>query len=86
MKPHTKIYLDYFGYSGYEYMECEICSAPANQVHHIDPRGMGGSKLKDYIENLLGCCFHCHTKCESGEISKAEQMRIHTKFMNNGKN
>jgi len=81
MKKHIRIYLDFFGYSGYEYMPCEICQNPANQVHHIDPRGMGGSKQKDHIDNLLGCCFECHRKCESNEIGKAEQMRIHKNFM-----
>jgi 5-methylcytosine-specific restriction endonuclease McrA len=83
MKPHVKKYTEYFGYSGFEYMPCEICKKPANQVHHIHPRGMGGSKQKDYIENLLGCCFECHRKCESGEISKSRQMWVHLKYMGN---
>ncbi len=81
MKPHTKIYLDYFGYSGDTYVPCEICKDPAVDVHHIEPRGMGGSKVKDYIENLMGLCRDCHRKCESGEITRAEQMRIHSSYM-----
>lgn len=64
-------------------MPCEIpgCGANANQVHHIIPRGMGGSKTKDYIENLMGLCFDCHRRCESGEIPRSRQMDIHNRFI-----
>ena len=29
-------------------------------IHHIDCRGMGGSKDKDKIENLMGLCRQHH--------------------------
>jgi len=31
-------------------------------IHHIDCKGMGGSKQKDYIENLQALCRECHLK------------------------
>ena len=38
------------------------CFKTNTQVHHIDCKGMGGSKLKDYIENLMALCQECHDK------------------------
>ena len=60
MKKHTKIYIDHFNYCEQDFIPCEICSSRAVDVHHIQPRGMGGSKTKDYIENLVGLCRQCH--------------------------
>lgn len=62
MKNHTKIYLDYFGYSGYEFIACEVCGKRACDIHHIYCRGMGGSKEADRIENLMAVCRECHIK------------------------
>lgn len=58
MKKHTKIYLDYFGYN--DFVPCETCGSRAVDIHHIDCRGMGGSKKKDVIENLMALCRKCH--------------------------
>ena len=60
MKKHVKIYLDYFGYSGYEFIPCEVCGSKAVDIHHINARGMGGSKAADCIENLQALCRDCH--------------------------
>lgn len=60
MKKHVKIYLDYFGYSGFEFIECEVCGGKAVEIHHIYPRGMGGSAKRDVIENLMAVCRMCH--------------------------
>lgn len=63
MQKHTKIYLDYFGYSTTDYIECEACNAyRAVDIHHIEARGMGGSKSKDTIENLMAVCRKCHER------------------------
>lgn len=81
MKKHTKVYLQYFGYTGHEYMPCEVCSASAVDIHHIEARGMGGSNQKDVIENLMGLCRACHIKY--GDIKHYKEFLIdkHTKFM-----
>ena len=67
MKKHTKIYLDYFSFDRCDFIPCEVCGNPATDIHHIDARGMGGSKTKDYIENLQALCRGCHI--EYGDIT-----------------
>lgn len=60
MKKHVKIYLEYYGYTGDEFIGCEICGGRAVDIHHIDCRGMGGSRAKDEIKNLMALCRACH--------------------------
>jgi 5-methylcytosine-specific restriction endonuclease McrA len=60
MKPWTKIYLDYFGYDTTDFIPCEVCGSQAIDIHHIHPRGMGGTKTKDTIENLMALCRNHH--------------------------
>lgn len=49
------------GYDAEFYIPCECCGAHrANDIHHIDARGMGGSNTKDTIENLMAVCRKCH--------------------------
>lgn len=88
MKRHTKIYLKENGYTTADTILCEIkadgCELVAVDIHHIDPRGMGGNPAKDVNENLIAGCRPCHTKAEQGEISreylkKLAQQRIYTK-------
>ena len=70
MKPHIRIYRDHFDLAEDDRIVCEwCCQREAVDVHHIDPRGMGGSKKKDYIENLMGLCRVCHTKAHDEELS-----------------
>tara|TARA_R100000152_G_C6772265_1_gene199077 strand:+ start:1310 stop:1657 length:348 start_codon:yes stop_codon:yes gene_type:complete len=66
LKKHVKIYIEFFDYVEGDFMPCEMmCGDRATDVHHIQRRGMGGSKTKDYIENLAGLCRDCHMKAES---------------------
>ena len=60
MKKHTKIYFDYFGYTGDEFIACEVCGRKSVDIHHISARGMGGAKEADRIENLMAVCRECH--------------------------
>jgi len=78
MKKHTKIYLEYFDYCEQDFIPCEICGRQAVDIHHIYPRGMGGSDSKDFIENLIGLCRDHHNQAESKKISKEELIEIHT--------
>ena len=66
MKKHTQIYLKAMGYDTTDFICCEVCQAPANSVHHIVPRGMGGSKSRDVIENLMALCGKCHHEADFG--------------------
>ena len=54
MKKHTKIYLNALGYDLFDFIPSEISGVRANDIHHIDCKGMGGNpnKDKDRIENL----------------------------------
>lgn len=81
MQKHTKIYLDYFGFNQTDFIGCEICGQKAVDIHHIECRGMGGSKNKDHIENLQAVCRSCHT--EYGDIKefKDKLKEIHLKYM-----
>ena len=56
--------MDYFAYGQQDFIPCLMCGIRANDVHHIEARGMGGSKTKDYIENLATLCRSCHDKAE----------------------
>ena len=64
MKKHTKIYLEAFGLDEGDYIPCEITGAPANDIHHIESRGMGGDPKgnKDRIENLMAVTRESHIK------------------------
>jgi hypothetical protein len=62
MKKHTHIYMKHFGYGIDDFIGCEVCGNKANDIHHIDSRGMGGSKDKDKIENLMAVCRMCHER------------------------
>lgn len=84
MQKHTRVYLDYFGYSGFEYMPCEVCQSQVIDVHHIIFRSKFGSKTKhvqDSIENLIGLCRICHDKAHNGTYDKDYLKEIHNAFM-----
>lgn len=82
MRKHTKIYYDYFGLDAGYFVPCEVCGAKAVDIQHISPRGMGGSKTKDFIENLMAMCRKCHNEADFGtKLPKELQREIHKKFM-----
>jgi len=54
------VYLDHFGYDKSDFIPCEVCGAQAVDIHHIEARGMGGSKHADVIENLMALCRKHH--------------------------
>lgn len=81
--------MDFFGYKIPEDCFCEICGKQANDVHHIEARGMGGnpSGSKDVIENLQALCRNCHIEFGDKKQHKGNLKLIHNKFMyHNGKN
>ncbi len=73
MKKHTIIYYDYFDLTQDDTFVCEYCQQRrANDIHHIEPKKMGGLKDKDYIENLIALCRECHEKAHNEKITKTE--------------
>lgn len=81
MKKHTKIYFDYFGYSGEDYIPSEISGLPAVDIHHIERRGMGGSKSADNIENLMALTREEHIKFGDKTEHLEGLKEVHKKFM-----
>ena len=54
------MYLNHFGYTGEDFIPCETCGARAVDIHHIEARGMGGTKKGDTIDNLMALCREHH--------------------------
>lgn len=87
MKPYTKLYLDYFGYDTSSFISCEVCGAKAVDINHIQCRGMGGTKKKDVIENLMAMCRQCHLDLADRKQYMDLLKTVHLKYMKyNGKN
>ena len=86
MRNYTKIYMDYFGYDTSSFICCEICGKTANDIHHIENKKSGGSKLKDNIENLMAICREEHVKFGDKKQYKDMLKEVHLNFMKyNGK-
>ena len=62
MKKHTMTYFNHFGYDISDFIPCEVCGKTAVDIHHIEARGIGGSKDADNIENLMALCREDHLK------------------------
>lgn len=66
IKNHVKIYLNHYNYGEEDIIICECgCGKIANQIHHLVKRGMGGSKTRDNIENLIALTMKCHEKADT---------------------
>jgi 5-methylcytosine-specific restriction endonuclease McrA len=75
VKNHTKVYLKEMGFSTTDWIPCEVCGATAVDIHHIESRGMGGSKHADTIENLMALCRECHVEADFGTNLKKEFLK-----------
>lgn len=70
--------MDYFGYDISDTIICEICQkAVAVDIHHIEARGIGGSRNKDVIENLMAVCRACHVSYGDLKEYKEPLKKIH---------
>jgi 5-methylcytosine-specific restriction endonuclease McrA len=77
LKKHTKLYLAYFGFNVSDFIPCEICNAQAIDIHHIECRGMGGTKEVENIDNLMAVCRSCHIKYGDKKQFKEFLQEIH---------
>ena len=55
-------YFNHFGYDISDFIPCEVCGKQAVDIHHIEARGIGGSKDADSIDNLMALCREDHLK------------------------
>jgi 5-methylcytosine-specific restriction endonuclease McrA len=82
MQKHTQIYLQGMGYKKTDFIPCEVCGSQAVDIHHINARGMGGSKTADVIENLMGLCRSCHIEYGDKKQHKEFLKDIHNQNIN----
>ena len=71
--------MDHFGYDKTDVIGCEMCGTKAVDIHHVEPKGMGGSKTKDYIENLIAVCRVCHEQCHDSKDWNETAKEMHVK-------
>jgi 5-methylcytosine-specific restriction endonuclease McrA len=82
LKKHVKLYLDAFGFDGLSPLECEACNKyRGTDVHHIRARGMGGSKHRDTIDNLMLLCRDCHVQYGDKKQFREWLELVHKGFM-----
>ncbi len=89
MKPHVKIYFDYFGYGEQDFIPCEVSwyeglEVRAVDINHVDCKGMGGnpSRDKDVIENLMAVSRENHIKYGDKKQYVEYLKEVHRAFMN----
>jgi len=82
MVKYKKVYLDYYDLDITDFIGCEICGTKAVDIHHLIIKGMGGSKTKDYIENLIALCRSCHNKCHGSIDFNSKAKDIHKRNLN----
>ena len=81
MQNHVKIYMDFYGYKKGDFIPSEISGEKGANVHHIDCRGMGGSKDKDNIENLMALTVKEHERFGDKNMYMKFLKDIHQRFM-----
>ena len=81
MQKHTQIYLQGMGYKKTDFIPCEVCGSQSVDIHHINARGMGGSKTADVIENLMALDRECHIKYGDKKQYKEFLKKVHYEFM-----
>lgn len=79
MKPHVKIYIEYFGYCLDGIIPSEISGLPANDLHHIIYKSRGG---KDNIDNLIALTREEHIKAHNNDLDKDTLQEIHNHYLN----
>ena len=54
------------GFDDTDFVPCEVCGSKAQDIHHIEPRGMRGRKSKDVFEKLVALSRSCHHEADFG--------------------
>ena len=75
MKHYIMVYLESRGLTKTDFIGCEVCGVVASDIHHIQPRGMGGSKLRDTPDNLIALCRPCHTEADFGTVLPKDKLK-----------
>lgn len=86
MTPHLKIYTKAFKLDLCDDWQCEACNKmgllnKGLELHHIQARGMGGTKKPDRVENLMSLCVDCHKSKGDLKQWKSWLFKVHLKTM-----
>jgi len=73
-RDYKQLYLDYFHLDKTDFIACENCGKPANDIHHLTFRSQGGT---DKIENLIAVCRDCHNKAHNSKEFNEKLRKIH---------
>ena len=73
--------MSYFGYDISDFIPCEVCGREAQDIHHIECRGMGGTKQADTIQNLMAVCRDCHIAFGDKKEHKEYLQDVHDYFL-----
>jgi 5-methylcytosine-specific restriction endonuclease McrA len=76
----------YFGFDQSDFIPCEVCRDQAVDIHHIECRGMGGTKEPENINNLMAVCRKCHDKYGDKKEFKEFLKDIHLQWLSSEKN
>jgi hypothetical protein len=79
MQPHTRLYLKVFNYDLTDWIKCELpeCGKQAKDLHHIECRGMGGTKKPEDITNLIALCREHHIELGDKKQHKDRLKQVH---------
>ena len=82
MKKHVKVFLDFWDLGEQDFIVCLGCEkAQATDVHHLERRGMGGSKKKDVPDNLAPLWRPCHTLADTNkQFNKEISEKLHERI------
>jgi len=85
MKPYTKTYFDFFGFTIADFIPCEICGERAIDIHHIWARSIR-KDLVNAINNIMALCRLCHTEFGDKKEQREYLQSVHNNYMDaNGK-
>ena len=73
--------MSFFGYDVSDFIPCEVCGSQAQDIHHIECRGMGGTKQADTIQNLMAVCRDCHINFGDKKEHKEYLQDVHDYFL-----
>lgn len=81
MIKYKRVYLEYFNLDPQDFIPCEITGQQAVDIHHIQAKGMGGSKIRDVIENLIAVTREAHDYFGDKAIYKDWLSEVHDTYM-----
>jgi DNA mismatch repair protein MutS len=76
MKKYIKNYLKHYNIGEQDIIQCAICGAIAQDIHHIKYKSQGGS---DEVDNLIALCRQHHEQAHDNILTKEYLYDIKTK-------